>query len=89
MSRPCWTDRNLNDSMAASDTPDHPDVRGGPVEYVNGPLALLPRPADRILERCAEENIRFAELCRDGRMPTAEERAEHVNTIDNIKTGRG
>jgi hypothetical protein len=41
-----------------------------------------------MLERCAAENIRFAELSRDGRMPTPEEAAEHVDRIDDIKTGR-
>jgi hypothetical protein len=80
--------RRRYDELASSDTPNHPDCRGGEVEYVNGPLALLPRPVDRMLERCAEENSRFAALSRDGRMPTAEEAAAHVAAIDNIRTGR-
>jgi hypothetical protein len=75
------------DELAASDTPNHPDCRGGEVEWLNTERALLPRPVDRMLERCAEENIRFAELSRD-RMPTPEEAAAHVDMIDNIKRGR-
>jgi hypothetical protein len=77
--------RRRYDALAASDTPNHPDCKGGPVEYLNAPLALLPRPADRMLERCAAENQRFAAL---GCAPSAEQIAEHINTIDNIKTGR-
>ena len=49
----------------------HPDCRGGGAEWV--------------LERCAVENKRFAELSREGRMPTAEEAAALVAAIDNIK----
>jgi hypothetical protein len=41
-----------------------------------------------MLERCAAENQRFAEISRDGRMPTAEEAAEHVARIDDIRMGR-
>jgi hypothetical protein len=80
--------RKLYDEMSARATPLHADCRGGDVEFVNGPHALLPRPADRMLERCAAENQRFLELSRDGRMPTPAEIAEHVAAIDNIKTGR-
>lgn len=44
--------------------------------------------ADRMLERCAQENIRFAQISRGGRWPTPEEAAAHVAAIDNIKTRR-
>jgi hypothetical protein len=80
--------RRCYDALAASDTPTHPDCPGGEVEYVNGPLALLPRPVDSMLERYAAENIRFAELSRDGCLPTPEEAAAHVAAINNIRTGR-
>jgi hypothetical protein len=57
-------------------------------EWVNTERALLPRPVDRMLDRCATENIRFAEISRDGRLPTPEEAAEHLNRIDDIRMGR-
>jgi phage terminase large subunit-like protein len=81
--------RRRFDEQNARATPWHADCQGGEAEWVNTERALLPRPVDSMLERCAAENIRFAELSRDGRMPTPEEAAEHVNRIDNIKTGRG
>jgi hypothetical protein len=31
--------RRRYDEMSARETPDHPDCKGGPVEYINGPLA--------------------------------------------------
>jgi hypothetical protein len=34
-----------------------------------------------------DERARYAAIVAD-RLPTAEEIAEHVNTIDNIRTGR-
>jgi hypothetical protein len=80
--------RKLYDAQNERATPWHPDCGGGDAEWVNTERALLLRPVDRMLERCAEENIRFAELSRDGRMPTAAEVAEYVARVDNIKTGR-
>jgi hypothetical protein len=76
--------RRRYDQMTEQDTPRHPDCTGGDIEYVNGPRALLPRAADRLLERCAEENQRFAALGA----PTAEQINEHIATMDNIRTGR-
>jgi hypothetical protein len=84
--RQAW--RRQYDEQTARATPNHPDCKGGTVEYVNGPLALLPRAADSIIDRCGAENIRFAELSRDGRSPSAEEIAAHIDAIDAIRRGR-
>lgn len=80
--------RKRYDEMSAAATPNHPDVMGGATEWMNGPLCLLPRPPDPKIALIAEERARFAELSKDGRMPTTDDAREHATRIDAIQRGR-
>jgi hypothetical protein len=46
--------RRIADEMAGRETASHPDVQGGPVEYVNGPL-MKPTYAPGSLEYAEQQ----------------------------------
>jgi hypothetical protein len=72
--------------MAASDTPTHPDCRGGEAEWVNTERALVPL-VDTKTVAIIEERSRYAALTAE-RLPTPAEVSAHVAEIDRIREGR-